>query len=551
MKKFFRAIVFLAFCLLLIACEQSVTAAPSPIPSPSATATATLTPVPSQTATVTIEPTPRRTYVQPTLIPTIDPALLPGLLSDALSIQTFDMNGYNARRITGWEYGFGANIWYAYCPSYVWLDTNHLLLYPGAGQEYPPAGMGILGINIVPQPVVMNIETGSVWLPPVDISSGLTCNRVFWSRDLGILITPEIHGDTSAVSTYTYDGNKLASYPGKVLDISPSRTKILMKDGTVLDLVANTKIKLNWNLENYDAPVPSVSSYWTSDETRIYRCCYFYADLVNGKSFRFIESDFLDSQGNQLDYAGLWMYRGEWVRDDTFFLVWWSYLDDGDMRYLPMFDPVEKIFYDVREMAGISPDLTCYETDVSPEGKYLWIMCYEVNYLVNLSSFETTIYPGYTQVDIYWSKDSQFALLANYDMNENNIEILSVTSKELKPLPVASLPESDILWHPSDDALVYPAKDKNVLIFLDALTMTYRELSFEDQASQSKISNLDWSPNGDKLIFTTEGHILWQVDYPSLENLEQNSIGGGQRSPDGKFISFLNGSDIYIVDTTK
>jgi Tol biopolymer transport system component len=116
--------------------------------------------------------------------------------------------------------------------------------------------------------------------------------------------------------------------------------------------------------------------------------------------------------------------------------------------------------------------------------------------------------------------------------------------------------ESEHLWHPIDNVVVYPTKDKNTLIFWDAATMSFRELPFKDQNSRYKISNLAWNPNGDKLIFITESHILWQVDYPALENLEQiiastNTISGAQWSPNGKSISFLNGSDIYIVDTIK
>jgi hypothetical protein len=555
MKYFFSLAIFFTLFVLLTACGQSATATTLPIPSPSMTQTPTIVPTSSPTVTATIEPTPRPTYVWPTLIPTIEPTLLPELLQNTFSIETIDLSGYNTRLITGWEHGFGADIWYANCPSYVWLDTNHLLLYPGAGQERPPEGMGILGINVVPQPVVMNLETGSVWLPPVDLSSGRTCNRVFWSHDLGVLINSGIYKETPAVFTHTFDGKKLANYRGQFSQVSPSNEKVLIDNNILIDLRTNSRTTLAWSLEDYEEQMLS-EVFWTSDETRLYRCCYFYADLTNGTSYRYTESDFLDRQGNPLNYEGLWMYRGEWVQDDKYFLVWWSYLDDGDIRYLPMFDPAEKLLYDVREMAGISPDLTCPETDVSPDGQYLWIMCYDVNYLVDLSSFETTIYPGYTQVDIYWSNDSQFAWLANYNMSENNIEIFSVANKELTPLPITPLPQSDILWNPNSKILVYPVKDKNALVFLDVSMMIYRELPFEVQDSQSKISNLAWNPNGDKLIFITEHHILWQVDYPTLENLEQiiastNTIGGAQWSPDGKSISFLNGTDIYIVDTNK
>jgi hypothetical protein len=49
---------------------------------------------------------------------------------------------------------------------------------------------------------------------------------------------------------------------------------------------------------------------------------------------------------------------------------------------------------------------------------------------------------------------------------------------------------------------------------------------------------------------------VWQVDYPLLENLEQLTsslpdVSDLNWSPDGNSISFISGSDIYVVDTIK
>ncbi|MCC6567832.1 MAG: hypothetical protein IT315_01195 [Anaerolineales bacterium] len=540
MKKQFRAMVFLTICLQLISCGQAIPATQPPIE----TATSTITPSPSEISASTIEPSPRPTYVLPTLIPTIDPALLSDLLNNALSIESFDIDGLNGQRITGWELGYSG---------LSWLDSNHLILYPASGQA--SWGETDQAISVVTQIVVINIDTGHFWsLPSNKLDSPFDYAKVRWSPKLNILITWEPYGDMPSVSTYTYDGQKLASYPGKMSSISPSRTKVILDDNILIDLQTGEKIKLDWSREDYYEPI-SWDLFWTSDETRIYRCCYFYADLLSGTSFRFTESDFQDSQGNPLVYDGLWMYKGEWVRDDIYFLVWWSYLDDGDIRYLPMIDPSKKVFYDVREMAGISPELTCYDTDASSDGKYLWVNCSDVNYLIHLFDFETTTYPGYTQVDIHWSSDSQFAWLAAYNLrtNETDIEILSLSNKEIKSLPI--MPSSDyaVFWHPTDNVLIYPAKDKNVLVFLDAAMLTYRELPFQVQNTQSEVDIEDWSPNEEKLIFITDNHTLWQVDYPSLENLQQimtssNTIGRAEWSPDGNSISFVSGKEIYIIE---
>jgi hypothetical protein len=466
------------------------------------------------------------------------------------------MNGYNTQRIAGWDLGFAE--WY--CGGYYWLDANHMLVYPTSGEEQ--WGEGGTRFSIASQPIVVNLDISAFWAPPLSQSDAPSnCGRVDWSSKLKILITWGTHGDASTVSAFTYDGKKLASYPGELSSISPSGTKILMKDGTVLDLQTNKKIKLNWDLENYEAHPPPSAVYWTSDETRIYKCCYLYADLVSGKSFRFTESDFLDSQSNPLNYEGLWVYRGEWVLNDKYFLAQWSQIDDGDMRYIPIIDPAKKIIYDMRKRAGIPEDFSNNYTLVSPDGNYVWLEGWNESYLVNLTTFESqhfTYSNPSSYTDVSWSSDSTFAWFQIYDPDIKSTEfnVLSISNMELHPLPIVLQTEGEHLWHPTDNTVVYPAKDEKALIFLDAPTMTFRELFFKDGETPHEFSNMAWSPNGDKLTFITNNNTLWQVDYPILENLEQimastNTIGGAQFSPDGKSISFISGSDIYIVDTTK
>jgi len=562
MKYLFRSNVFIAACLLLAACGQAPQATPLVV-QPTVITTETRTPFPTITpqsgATTTIVSTPRPTYVQPTIIPTIDPVLVPDLLKNAFSIKTLeDFNGYDARMITGWDYGFGTSIWYNYCPAYVWLDKDHILLYPGAGQTPGPGGLGGY-INAVPQPAILNLKNGVVWLPPVNPSTA-TCNHIYWSQELEILVIPGSYDDEEAVLTYSVDGTKLAYYPGTLNDISPSKTKVLINNDTIIDLRTFKKTDLNWSLEDYYEPFLG-RLFWASGETRIYRCCYFYADLVAGISQRFQRSDFHDKDGNHLNPSGLWFQQGQWVRDSTYFLVYWLAVDDGPVRYQPFFDPATKLFYDLWEEAGISPDFTWRYNDVSPDGNYVWIIGFERSYLVNLTNFESQLYSyqsPYTYADVNWSADSNFAWhqITDSENKSTDAEILSISDKKLHSVPTIPQYESMHLWHLTDNIVVYPAADKNALIFLDASTMSFRELSFTDQESQYKISNLAWNTSGDKLVFITDNHILWQVDYPALENMEQiiasaNTIIGAQWSPDGNSIAFVSDSDIYIVDVRK
>lgn len=227
MKGLFRVSIFLGGLLFFIACGRASQVTLTPVSSPSATSIPTFTPSPSPAAMATLEATSTQGYVPPTLIPTIDPTLMPELLNNAFSVQEMEgVNGHKIRQIKGWEYGFGTIVPpYYYCPSYIWLDTNHILLNPVAGQRDDFIDGAPRTINVVFQPVVINLDSEAVWLPPVNISPLDVCNRVYWSAELEILISSQFQGDVSTIFTYTYDGDRVSSYTGSIIDISPSRTR--------------------------------------------------------------------------------------------------------------------------------------------------------------------------------------------------------------------------------------------------------------------------------------------------------------------------------------
>lgn len=491
-------------------------------------------------------------HVPPTLIPTIDPSRVPDLLRNAFSVKTWPgVIRYQIRQITGWDYGYGGGFLYTSCSGYSWLDTNHLLLYPATGQVDSPEGWSPTKFNVVRQPVVINLDSGNVWLPPVKApASPETCDTLEWSSELGVLILPEDHNGVSTVSTYTYDGRKLASYTGSLVDVSPSGTKIFLDDDTLIDLPTDRRITLTTSLEYHSEEFYDL--FWSSDETRIYRCCYFYADLTTGTSYSSARSDFQDIDNNHQEPWGL-VYRGSWIQNDTYFLPEWNWLEDGDLRQLPMLDPAKKVAVEVRSKAGIPEDWPCTDTDVSPDGKYIWMTGFGDSYLVDLITFEAQYYPHKRYASVYWSPNSKFALLHNDDLSDETepYSVLSVIDKKLKSLPVAPLREEMHWWHPNDNVLIYPSEVENALLVLDATTMSLRKLGLP-----FILSDLALSPDGTKIAFAATDGRLWELYYPALEDVKTITspfykLSNLAWSPDSTSIVFTSGPDIYIAEPIK
>jgi hypothetical protein len=77
------------------------------------------------------------------------------------------------------------------------------------------------------------------------------------------------------------------------------------------------------------------------------------------------------------------------------------------------------------------------ETNISSDGIYVWLECWEGSYLIDLETFNTVAYPNFGIDDIKWSKDGKFAWVKVF--NTNLWQILSVSDKELKSLSVGSI----------------------------------------------------------------------------------------------------------------
>lgn len=596
MKYFSKVNVILALCILLAACGQSVTVSPLP----------TDTPVPSQTATPPIEatptvdiyalptfsfintpaagtniPSPTPNPKIPTLIPTIDPNSLSDVLKKSISLQTLNgVNGHSMQRITGWNYGLRQG----QCDSYQWLDSNHLLLYPRTGQGMIQGFDSLVRADLSLEPVVINLVTGNLWMRPLtsisipntDIFSAYRqdCGSVYWSQELGLIINQENYGGSpipdpakDAVITYTFDGQKIAQYSGKISGVSPNGEKILLNDKTIIDLHSDKVTDLNWHISNdptispslyvHSDPALPINLYWSSDETRLYRCCYYFADLKTGKSYNFNWSDLRGTDGKPVSSPALPHFYGEWVRNDDFFLVEWNYFSDLGADYIPMFSAAEMKYYDLVTIGGM-PKTFAYISNatyvVSPDGNYVWVKGFGYDgkyydFLVNLITFKTFSYDKPIN-SIEWSPDSKFGWMIISDINTNsdNVYIFSTVENTLTVFPVDLNTASS--WRPSDHILAYITKQNQTLDILDAKDMSVKEWKLP-----STFDNLIWSPDGNHIALEATDGSLWQVDYPQMKNFEQlmqpMPTQNIQWSPDSKSIAFISGSDVYIVETNK
>jgi hypothetical protein len=538
MKNTTRISICLALGILLGACGQFTIRPTTALPQPTATfstevaaihtvaaATAfvqlteiagswTATPKPSvtPTATATLKPTAMLpTFLPPNKMPTLEPTKIPGLLKSALSVETLDaLNGHNLRRVTGWSYGFDG---------FEWMDTNHLLLYPIAGWTETQN----FGTFAETYPAVINLGSKKTWIPElnkVKRRNGFSNYLPRWSVQLGVLITSSQNIESqNSVFIYSPDGDLMKVYSGDLLGISPSTTKILIADDTWIDLTTGKIVDFAWyqNVGGMDSF--SFRPIWSPDETRVYACCYLYGDAKTGKSFG-IPYDNITIDGKEVDKKSmdrpLYNSYGTWVLNDTYLLSQWDAFYDSTPSFIPLFDPAAKTYRNLNKLAGLPFDFkggpNCQRTYAPPGGRYVWVACYSGSYLVDLGTFKSQAYPHLLISSIEWSTDGKFAWVDGVD--DLNIQILSTSSKELKPLPANS---QSLNWHPTDNILAYLSNKGQTLSLLDARTMVVQK----EAALPVEIQQIVWSPDGKQIALLARDSSLWKIDYPKLDNLEQ------------------------------
>lgn len=569
-----RRLVFILCALILAACQAGIASQPTGIPAstdtsapPTAIATSTPTTTLVATGTPTLEPTstpgPRLTVLPmikplspdvlrlfpvetviptpdsfPTLIPTMLPENIAGQLQTAFKFRDLDdVDGYSLHQITGWKYGY----------SFSWIDVTHLLLYLKVG-EYDNGG-----INGEYQPVIANLATKKIWIPPVNKMvahwAGHSSNILHWSAELGMSIVP--NEDKNTIDIYTLNGKKLKTYKGTLTDVSPSGTKILVNRNTWIDLGSGKVVEFAWEEYCGESEDNSHFTIWSADETQVYislwLCYIHYGNAKTGQSY---ETAGFNS-----------LYHGTWVLNDTYMLAQWNSVDDGSPGYIPLFDPLEKTYHNLNELVGI-PSLkglvapSCFASYIAPGGKYIWTFCYdtdEVNYLIDLAALKADVYPNSDEKPLGyrgWSLDGNFLILRQGYDNKPTYSILSVASKGLRPLPIEPVSDPMFWWNPTKSIVAYLSKENKSLVLLDAETMFAKEVMLP--AGFCNYYCMAWHPSGDQLALKAGDGSIWQIDYPKLETLEQLTppiAGDFSWSPDGTSLAFSAGTDIYIVDT--
>jgi hypothetical protein len=545
--------------------EMTQTAAPSLTPSPSKTPT----PIPSSTIDLTAGMPTAFVIPSPTPLSTIAPSEIPGLLQNALAIESGSFNGHAIRMVTGWAYGF---------KNFEWRGESHLQVSAIVGKIPNSAPWD----GILTHDAIINPGSGKTWLPAAEYPR--------WLPELGQFMVTQ----SESTEVFNLNGELVKTYPGVVLDVSPSGTKFLFSDGTWLDLLSGKTVKFAWE-QNYDYYKPS----WSADETLVAVCCFAYGNAKTGESFEQISLP----AGDPNIFS-----PGKWTFDNRYILGIKNFTRDLYVSP-PLFNISTKSMHTVGELTGIPTKIDgdannmCNRWFVAPNGKYVWISCFDGDHLVDLITFKSWDYPkpplSPPGTDVDWTGDSNFArVIIDDDFQNPHTSILSVASKKLMPVPEGC----NLQWPPIGNMLVCQSKTESALSILDIQTMAVqKELKpapdckylehFNDGLFLCKSENLQAlslldaktlstqheieleagilsahkSPEGNHLALLAQDGSLWQIDYPSLENLEQLTEpmppkimpSGGQEprvkdiawSPDGRYLAFLGDTDIYIVDT--
>ncbi len=533
--KYLSSLAWMLLAVLMLGgCGLGARPTDSPVQTPLPAITPTASPTIQPTPTTIISPSPTPAPL-PTLIPTANPTALPDLLRAAFGVQPEDgIDGRPLRRVGGWQNGMRSS---GYCQrgAYQWLDETHLLLFPLVGEV---EGMGLAEHTL---PVVMNLDTGDPWLPMARQAAGL-CDLPVWSHAVQLLITSG--GEATLLSNS--DGVVERHYPpGKPLALSPSGQHLLI-GSTWFNLSTRQTIELG------EADRAMRNPAWSSDETRLFDCCFGYADTRHPDQYGFFRMGSLGpaGRGAPTDFVGL---RSQWVLSDTRVMIWYDLLTDDGSSVIPLIDPLSQGYRDVSVLAGINTDGACYAQSIAPTGEHLFASCRsaltsrQYKYLLNLRTFATFTLPDEFEFHS-WSPDGQFALLReNWDHESGlaDYQLFSLSGWHIYPLVEASARAP--AWSHQGEHLAFLGQDKHTLIVRHAENWTVEQIPLPQPCAR-----IVWHPQDNGLVILAEDGSLWLVPDRARDAVEPltpalPSVRDLRWSPDGEHMAFVSGPDVYVV----
>jgi len=349
-----------------------------------------------------------------------------------------------------------------------------------------------MGTGEYAMPVVLNLNDGQTWQP---VSNGPTpgCDRPLWSDYLQVVISVnerETALYTSSGAIYRlYDvGNRLYNRTY----LSPSGRKALI-GSTWIDLETGQTVNTGniWGSSAYDPA-------WSTDETRLFECCFQYADVRGGET-KTPHWGKLSPVGRGGPGPGERHISSHWVLSDTRVMVDYQFMEGEQDGVVPLIDPVAGTYEDIRTLAGVDKIFSCMGR-AQNDGEHAQLFCNKGgSYLVDLRSFITATLPASTRsaaMTSTISRDNQQWAWLSSEGRVLNVENLSAQSTLQLTL---TQPATQVVWHPNNVGLTAVSNDGSLWWIADPKINHIEQLT----ASLPEVRDVKWSPSGDKLAFVS------------------------------------------------
>jgi WD40 repeat protein len=276
---------------------------------------------------------------------------------------------------------------------------------------------------------------------------------------------------------------------------------------------------------------------------------------VTGQNFVITNADTIFNGGPFTDpWHDLRHSWGVWL-NDRYIMAKFDALYTGGLDFIPLFDIQARTFRDLGVVTGLPGAFDNNQgatNSISPNRDYLWASPGAQSpadpqvYLVDLRTLQSRLYHA---ASVDWSILDQ--------------QVLTLSDQTLRPLP--AIPDFAELhywiadaWHPTQGARLSIYADRQehqYLYLLDFESLSYRHLALPSNfdGGYGRGTSIVWSPDGDRFALAAPDGSLWQMDFPKMEHLEQltppmANVRDISWSPDGAYLSFVGGTDIYIVD---